>query len=159
MSLIQKDPFKFSLQEEKYNFLKKETIKQSLLLSSNNEDNIDNQFSNTNKNIPNTNENFNQTNAYLNKVIASYRNEVSFLKIYIQRLNNEIRKHLKIEIPFLYDYDDKNVKEESLIKDFFTESYNRLLDFKYLNPIFSIYDNHVLNLENEVKVYSKILLD
>jgi len=103
-------------------------------------------------------------NEYLKIMIEKFRDEISILKNYINRINREIRKNLKIEIPLMEENRDPTIDIitknkindlESLV-NFFNESLNRLINPEYLNPIFSIYDNHILNLENELKHY-KIL--
>jgi hypothetical protein len=82
----------------------------------------------------------------------NYKNEIFILKSYINRINNEFRKDLKNDFPFIEVSCNENKKDdmESFI-EFFNESVHRLINPDYLNPIFSIYDNHILNLENEIK--------
>ena len=98
-------------------------------------------------------------NDYLKSLIGSSRNEINLLKGYINRLNKEIRKNMNMEIPLLENIQETTHKDEyESLFNFFNESINRLINPEYLNPILSIYDNHIINLESEIKHYKGLCL-
>lgn len=97
----------------------------------------------------------NVTNQFTNfpkSANENYKKEISILKSYINRLNNELKKYLKNDFYCveLTCSENKIDDMETFIK-FFNDSVERLLNPDYLNPLFSIYDNHILNLEAEIK--------
>lgn len=166
MSYRKTDPFKFHLQEEKLNDIKKlsnrtlkpptnsdinnlypNSVHQSILLDS----------KNNREEVQNTNVAIDQNNDYLKNLIDKFKTEINQLKSYINRINKEVRKKLNIEIPLLLDNNsDNNESSENLAK-FYNESLNRLLNVEYLNPIFSLYDNHILDVENELAGYKSLV--
>lgn len=155
------DPFKFKLQEEKLagitnplNFNKSKMHisdtndeKQNVTLNSKpldegiiNNLNLTNEFS---------------SNIYLKKIIDGYKEEIGSLKSYIIRVNDELVKNnitlntpniIKQEIEFTNDYDK-----------FINEACKKLLNFKYINPLLDMYDNHLLNIEKELKNATQLL--
>jgi chromosome segregation ATPase len=177
------DPFKFPLQEEKFNSIKrlsnlnmngeinkilsqtkdktnKERDSKSLyggemqILESK-------ELNSLNGSIVSHSSYLDHNNDYIKLLLEKYKNEINVLKSYINRLNKEIRKGMNIEVPLLgteTEIENKNFTSknlESLFK-YFEESINRLMNPEYLNPILSIYDNHIVNLENEIRHYKSL---
>ena len=99
-----------------------------------------------------------QANTYLQSLLAQYRNEISLLKKYIYRLNTEIRKNLNIQIPSLDEGFKSSLNQSSALdQNVLNEWLNRLINIDYINPLLSLYDTHIQNLENELQ-YNKSLL-
>ena len=99
-----------------------------------------------------------QANTYLQSLTEQYRKEITFLKQYISRINTEIRKNLNIQIPSLEEgltlaiKDDSPVNQASL-----NEWLNALINVDYINPLFTLYDTHIMNLENEIQHKQSLL--
>ena len=99
-----------------------------------------------------------QANTYLQSLTEQYRKEITFLKQYISRINTEIRKNLNIQIPSLEEgltlaiKDDSPVNQTSL-----NEWLNALINVDYINPLFTLYDTHIMNLENEIQHKQSLL--
>jgi type II secretory ATPase GspE/PulE/Tfp pilus assembly ATPase PilB-like protein len=91
------------------------------------------------------------------ELLDNHRKEINSLKSYISRINVELRKrNITLEVPSLLIFDDTINKkeegfEENIVQNFIKDSFNSLLNTKHLNPIFSMYDNHILNLETQIK--------
>jgi len=135
--------FKFSLQEEKFNELKKlgnfninSLIGNALNRSSGNID----EESKSSKGIP--------RDSRYEAIIEGLKGEINVLKQYIERINKEVRKNMRLEIPQILNTDESD--QETLAK-FFEESISRMINPDYLNPLFSIYDKYIEDLESEVK--------
>jgi hypothetical protein len=164
-----RDAFKFSLQEEKINTMRR-LANAKLKGAENNLDDDDNDNeARDKKSVTSYNDNsehLDHNNIYLKSMIEKFKLEIETLKSYITRLNREIRKNLNMDIPGLNDLDILNLhsninsNEHNSIDDtfvkFYNDSINRLLNPEYLNPIFSIYDNHIFNIENELKHYKQL---
>lgn len=181
------DPFKFPLQEEKFNDIRRLSnlnmngeINKLLSLSkdkSNKERERDSKSlyngemqileskekeQNTlNGSLISNSSYLDHNNDFIKLLLEKHKNEILVLKSYINRLNKEIRKGMNIEVPLL-GCEPENEKNsfssnnlESIFK-YFEESINRLMNPDYLNPILSIYDNHILNLENEIRHYKSL---
>jgi len=152
-SSIRKDPFKFALQEDKYESLKKLTnfsTKNFIKNETENETNYHQIYLDENE----INSNFELNNDYMKTFMDKFKKEINVLKNYIYRLNKEIRIRLKIEIPLLDQLNsDFNIEDLNKI---FHQSLNRLINPDYLNPLFNIYDNHIFNLENEINHYKNL---
>lgn len=174
----QKSIFKFSLQEEKFNQIKnfpfssnpliqigenfhvsrrcrdesvKDDVKSKSIINSHND-----MCKSTIRHIQ-----YNDDD-YIKFTIDKFKNEISELKSYIFRLNKEIRKKLEIEIPILDDLQlkihpesDPNEKFSEVLK-YFKESFERLLNPDYLNPIFSYYDSNINEIENELNLHKNL---
>jgi len=149
------DPFKFKLQEEKlagitnpHNFNKTKMHisdsneeKQNLTLNSKpleegviNNLNITNEFS---------------SNIYLKKIIDGFKEEISTLKNYIIRINNElVKNNITLTTPNVIK---QEIEETNDYDKFINDSCKKLLNFKYINPLLDMYDNHLINVEKELK--------
>jgi hypothetical protein len=171
----QRNIFTFSLQEEKFNQMKNLSFSSNPLLTNKNMsekyqksdrapndiDNIPNDVDSLNQNEINKFTIRQSETEFIKPALEKLKNQLTQLKSYINRLNKEIRKKFEKEIPILdnFQFDSKNFSEENFseISKIFSDSFDRLLNPEYLNPIFSIYDNHLLNLENELKYYKNLL--
>ena len=99
-----------------------------------------------------------QTNNYLQSLVGQYRKEIFLLKQYISRINTEIRKNLNIQIPSLEEGFKSSLNQTSAIdQNVLNEWLNRLINVDYINPLLSLYDTHINNLEQELE-YNKSLL-
>jgi chromosome segregation ATPase len=99
-----------------------------------------------------------QTNTYLQSLTEQYRKEITFLKQYISRINTEIRKNLNIQIPSLEEGLTLAIKDDSPINQAnLTEWLNSLINVDYINPLFTLYDTHIMNLENEIQHKQSLL--
>ena len=99
-----------------------------------------------------------QTNTYLQSLTEQYRKEITFLKQYISRINTEIRKNLNIQIPSLEEGLTLAIKDDTPINQAnLTEWLNSLINVDYINPLFTLYDTHIMNLENEIQHKQSLL--
>jgi hypothetical protein len=93
-------------------------------------------------------------------LVSKYQKEISFLKNYIQKINTHIiRKKLNMEIIpsleegfALFSEKIKNGEDHSkLFEDTINEWMNRLFNVNYINPLITLYENYIQNLEEELK--------
>ena len=93
-------------------------------------------------------------------LVSKYQKEISFLKNYIQKINTHIiRKQLNMEIIpsleegfALFSEKIKNGEDHSeLFEDTINEWMNRLFNVNYINPLITLYENYIQNLEEELK--------
>jgi len=97
----------------------------------------------------------NHSNIYLQKLIENYKTEIDTLKSYIIKINNELlKRNIIIEAPSLI------IKPESdNLADydkFVDDSCKRLMNYKYINPLFDLYDGHLANIDKELKVSQQL---
>lgn len=168
-SVSNKNLFTLSLQEEKFNQIKNISFSSNPLITNNpigekyqKSDRSTYELNNQSDNIYRNTIRHNETD-FMKPAIEKFKNEISLLKSYINRLNKEIRKKYQNEIPILDSYqlntqDDIKPNNFLEISKFLSDSFERLLNPDYLNPIFSIYDNHILNLENDLKYHKNLTL-
>ena len=99
-----------------------------------------------------------QTNTYLQSLTEQYRKEITLLKQYISRINSEIRKNLNIQIPSLEEGLTLAIKDDSPINQAnLNEWLNSLINVDYINPLFTLYDTHITNLESEIQQKQSLL--
>ena len=92
-------------------------------------------------------------------LVSKYQREILDLKNYIQKMNTQIRKNLNLEIiPSLeegyasFSQKMKNGEEHSeKFQDTINEWMNRLFNVNYINPLITLYENYIQNLEEELK--------
>ena len=105
----------------------------------------------------------NQNTKYITVLPTQYRSEIKALKTYIQKVNIEIRKNLKMKIlpsleegfeSFSKKINSKEISDANEIpKDVLNEWLNNLLNIDYINPLFTLYENYINNLEEELKFH------
>ena len=96
---------------------------------------------------------------YSSSLVSKYQREILDLKNYIQKMNTQIRKNLNLEIiPSLeegyasFSQRIKNGEEHSeKFQDTINEWMNRLFNVNYINPLITLYENYIQNLEEELK--------
>ena len=96
---------------------------------------------------------------YSSSLVSKYQREILDLKNYIQKMNTQIRKNLNLEIiPSLeegyasFSQRIKNGEEHSeKFQDTINEWMNRLFNVNYINPLITLYENYIQNLEAELK--------
>jgi len=96
---------------------------------------------------------------YSSSLVSKYQREILDLKNYIQKMNTQIRKNLNLEIiPSLeegyasFSQKIKNGEEHSeIFQDTINEWMNRLFNVNYINPLITLYENYIQNLEEELK--------
>ena len=146
---IKNDPFKFQLQEDKLSAINNSNKntkrknenddKQNLSMSKKFEDSGD--YNLMAKDF--------QSNNYLKKLMDYYKEEISTLKGYIIRINNElIKNNITLNTPNIIKPDGENFDDYD---KFINEACKKLLNYKYLNPLFEMYDSHITNIEKELK--------
>jgi chromosome segregation ATPase len=89
-------------------------------------------------------------NEFIKLITTRYKTEIDTLKSYINVLNHEIRKKLNIEIPILSEEVLKKTETNDLIV-LFNQSISKLQNFEYINPLFSLYEENINALNNELK--------
>ena len=100
---------------------------------------------------------------YISSISSQYQKEILSLKNYIQKMNTHIRKHLNMEIlPSLeegfssFSQKMKNGEELSEENDnIINEWLNKLLNVDYINPLITLYENYINNLEEELKYHKE----
>lgn len=101
---------------------------------------------------------------YLSALNSQAKNEISALKQYIQKMNEQIRLQLRMElIPSLeeklVEYSRK-IKNENELNEKCYESLNnwmnQILNVDYVNPLITLYDKYIKSLEDELKNSKKM---
>lgn len=101
---------------------------------------------------------------YLSALNSQSKNEISALKQYIQKMNEQIRLQLRMElIPSLeeklVEYSRK-IKNENELNEKCYESLNnwlnQILNVDYVNPLITLYDKYIKSLEDELKNIKKM---
>ena len=100
-----------------------------------------------------------QSSDYLNSLINQYTNEIYLLKRYIERINKEIRQNLNMEIPSIDEVISSiSINENSAFdQNTLNQLINKIINVEYINPLLNLYDTHIQNLENELKLTKDIL--
>ena len=100
-----------------------------------------------------------QSSDYLNSLITQYTNEIYLLKRYIERINKEIRQNLNMEIPSIDEVISSiSINENSAFdQNTLNQLLNKTINVEYINPLLNLYDTHIQNLENELKLTKDIL--
>ena len=100
-----------------------------------------------------------QSSDYLNSLINQYTNEIYLLKRYIERINKEIRQNLNMEIPSNDEVISSiSINENSAFdQNTLNQLMNKIINVEYINPLLNLYDTHIQNLENELKLTKDIL--
>lgn len=100
---------------------------------------------------------------FSSSLISKYQREILDLKNYIQKINTQIRKNLNMEV--LPSFEEgftsfsqkiKNGEEHSELFDTINEWMNKLFDVNYINPLITLYENYIQNLEEELKKSKEI---
>lgn len=98
-----------------------------------------------------------EENSYITSLINRYRQENIFLKKYIQIVNTEIRKHLKLEsIPSLEEafniISKKRLSNSSdqMSQEAIDEWFNRLFNVEQIEPLSVLYETYIKNLQDEI---------
>ena len=97
-------------------------------------------------------------------VISQLKTEITSLKDYIKKMNIQIRKnfnleiHLSIEESFAYfSQEIKNGKKtQDALQDLIHEWMNKLFNMDYINPLITLYENYIKNLEQEIANYQNM---
>ena len=101
---------------------------------------------------------------YLSALNSQSKNEILALKQYIQKMNEQIRLQLRMElIPSLeeklVEYSRK-IKNENELNEKCYESLNdwlnQILNVDYVNPLITLYDKYIKSLEDELKNSKKM---
>jgi len=101
-----------------------------------------------------------QSSDYLNSLITQYTNEIYLLKRYIERINKEIRQNLNMEIPSIDEVMSSisiNDENSAFDQNTLNQLINKIINVEYINPLLNLYDTHIQNLENELKLTKDIL--
>jgi len=102
---------------------------------------------------------------YINNISSTYKTEILALKNYIQKMNILIRNNFNMEIiPSLeegfasFSKKIKNGDEHSeKFQEVINEWLNKLLNVDYLNPLITLYEEYIKNLEEELKKSKDII--
>ena len=87
------------------------------------------------------------------------RNEISTLKQYIQKMNEQIRLQLRMEVlpsleEKLIEYSKKINNEKELNEKCYesiNDWLNKILNVDYINPLITLYERYIICLEEELK--------
>lgn len=101
---------------------------------------------------------------YVKSLINKYRKENIFLKKYIQIINTEIRKHLKLDsLPSLEEGFATISKKmltnspEQIDQETIDEWLHKLFNTEYIDPLSNLYEIYIKNLRNEIDYKNDLL--
>ena len=96
---------------------------------------------------------------YISSITSKYKNEIISLKSYIEKMNVFIRNNLNLDNFPSYEegfssiskkiYNGEQNSED--LQDLINEWMNRIINVDYINPLITLYENYIKNLENELK--------
>ena len=101
---------------------------------------------------------------YLQALNSQAKNEISALKQYIQKMNEQIRLQLRMEVlpsleEKLVEYSSK-IKNEKELNEKCYESINdwlnKILNVDYIDPLINLYNRYIKSLEEELKNIKKM---
>ena len=101
---------------------------------------------------------------YLQALNSQAKNEISALKQYIQKMNEQIRLQLRMEVlpsleEKLVEYSTK-IKNEKELNEKCYESINdwlnKILNVDYIDPLINLYNRYIKSLEEELKNIKKM---
>ena len=101
---------------------------------------------------------------YLQALNSQAKNEISALKQYIQKMNEQIRLQLRMEVlpsleEKLVEY-SKKIKNEKELNEKCYESINdwlnKILNVDYIDPLINLYNRYIKSLEEELKNSKKM---
>ena len=101
---------------------------------------------------------------YLQALNSQAKNEISALKQYIQKVNEQIRLQLRMEVlpsleEKLVEYSTK-IKNEKELNEKCYESINdwlnKILNVDYIDPLINLYNRYIKSLEEELKNIKKM---
>ena len=101
---------------------------------------------------------------YLQALNSQAKNEISALKQYIQKMNEQIRLQLRMEVlpsleEKLVEY-SKKIKNEKELNEKCYESINdwlnKILNVDYIDPLINLYNRYIKSLEEELKNIKKM---
>ena len=101
---------------------------------------------------------------YLQALNSQAKNEISALKQYIQKMNEQIRLQLRMEVlpsleEKLMEYSTK-IKNEKELNEKCYESINdwlnKILNVDYIDPLINLYNRYIKSLEEELKNIKKM---
>ena len=95
----------------------------------------------------------------ISSLSSKYKNEILVLKKYIQKMNLQIRNHLNMEIlPSIEEgfglFSEKTKPEDKNLEklgDKINEWLNKILNIEYIDPLITLYEKYISNLEDELK--------
>jgi hypothetical protein len=118
-----------------------------------------------NKNEINLNDKYKKLeDVYRQALNSQPKNEISALKQYIQKMNEQIRLQLRMEVlpsleEKLVEYSKKIKNEKDLNEkcyDSINDWLNRILNVDYIDPLVTLYDRYIKCLEEELKNSKKM---
>jgi hypothetical protein len=118
-----------------------------------------------NKNEINLNDKYKKLeDVYRQALNSQPKNEISALKQYIQKMNEQIRLQLRMEVlpsleEKLVEYSKKIKNEKDLNEkcyDSINDWLNKILNVDYIDPLVTLYDRYIKCLEEELKNSKKM---
>ena len=97
-------------------------------------------------------------------VISQLKTEITSLKDYIKKMNIQIRKNFNLEIQLSIEesfaYFSQKIKTgektQDALQDLIHEWMNKLFNMDYINPLITLYENYIKNLEQEIANYQNM---
>ena len=97
-------------------------------------------------------------------VISQLKTEIISLKDYIKKMNLQIRKNFNLEIQLSLEEGFAHISQkikngesdQNALQDLIHEWMNKIFNMDYINPLITLYENYIKNLENEIKNYENI---
>ena len=97
-------------------------------------------------------------------VISQLKTEITSLKDYIKKMNIQIRKNFNLEIHLSIEesfaYFSREIKSgkttQDALQDLIHEWMNKLFNMDYINPLITLYENYIKNLEQEISNYQNM---
>ena len=97
-------------------------------------------------------------------VISQLKTEIISLKDYIKKMNIQIRKNFNLEIQLsieegfskLSEQIKKGEKNQDSLQDLIHSWLSKIFNMDYINPLITLYENYIKNLEQEIINYQNL---
>jgi hypothetical protein len=97
-------------------------------------------------------------------VISQLKSEITSLKDYITKMNIQIRKNFNLELQLsieeAFSYFSEKIKKgeksQEELQELINAWMNKIFNMDYINPLITLYENYISNLEKELQTYQNL---
>jgi hypothetical protein len=97
-------------------------------------------------------------------VISQLKSEITSLKYYITKMNIQIRKNFNLELQLsieeAFSYFSEKIKKgeksQEELQELINAWMNKIFNMDYINPLITLYENYIKNLEKELQTYQNL---
>ena len=97
-------------------------------------------------------------------VISQLKSEITSLKDYITKMNIQIRKNFNLELQLsieeAFSYFSEKIKKgeksQEELQELINAWMNKIFNMDYINPLITLYENYIKNLEKELQTYQNL---